>query len=299
VGAYSLQEPEEYRPRPLKSGLILSAALFFVYPWAGAFGLFFTVLFGLAFAARRHSLAIDEAGLMTTRFGGLLRRYVPYPQIERLEIEGQELVARDQRGKVLCRHFELETARLVEAFSSVDAAMAQHDASATGFERDGRGLHEWLASIDARIAAASAGPYRGQPLDWEQVLGVFRSPSRSAEARAGAAWALLGSRDPMHHAVVVGAIGPELPPLVLALCALRTSQPTAMLLTKQRRAFLTRSDRRALRRLLRQRRFRIESSPRVRVAPAEASPDARDAAEDDRAVTHGASGQLSPTRASR
>ena len=269
MAAYSLEEPQEYRPRPLKSGLILSAALFFIYPWAGALGLLLTVLFGLAFAARRHGLAIDDAGLMTTRFAGLLRRYVPYSQIARLEIDGQELVARDRRGKVLCRHFEIETARLVEAFSDVDAAVAVHDASTTGFERDGKKLSEWLAAIDARIAAASAGPYRGQPLDWEQVLGVFRSPARSAETRAGAAWALLGSGDPTLHAAAIGAIGPELPPLVLALCALRTAHPTATLLAKQRLAFLGRSDRRALRRLLRQRRLRVESSPRVRLAEAD------------------------------
>ncbi len=212
---------------------------------------------------------------------------MPYSEIDSLEIQGQEVVAKNARGRVICRHFELETSRLMETFSEIDAGVARYDSSPTGFERNGARLEDWLAGIDARITAASAGPYRGQPWDWDHALATFRNPARPPEARAGAAWALLGSRDPMHRDAVLAAIDPSLPPLVLALCALRSSHGAAALLARERLAVLSRNDRKAWRRLARQRRYRVETPSRLRLeAPTVETTEAQ--APDREAARHAA-----------
>ncbi|MCK6531531.1 MAG: EbsA family protein [Polyangiaceae bacterium] len=107
----------------VKTGLPCGGALLFSEPMIGFSVLALIATVWLAFAVRRHRLALDPNGLTTTRFAGIGRRHVPYSQIDRLEIEGQELVARDARGKVLCRCLERQTARLMETFCEIQAGM--------------------------------------------------------------------------------------------------------------------------------------------------------------------------------
>jgi hypothetical protein len=60
----------------------------------------------LGFAIRRHRLALDPGELIITRFAGMAAA-----------------MARDAWGKVLCRHLERKTARLMAMFCEIQAGM--------------------------------------------------------------------------------------------------------------------------------------------------------------------------------
>ena len=237
--------------RNVAVALAASVVLFFLHPFFALLGYAALVVFVFARLFRRHHLTLDEGGLMTQDTLGIVHRYVPYGRIDRLEFEGRELVARDARGSVLCRSYGIVTARAIQTFEAIEAAVASADGSPTGLERGDARLEDWLERVDAGPDPSLGGAYRRQARDWALALGSFRNAARTPEVRAAAAWVLLGSEDPDHREAVIRSIGPRLPPLVLAVCALRSSSRAAAALARDRLRYLGQSDRRAWKRMLR------------------------------------------------
>lgn len=256
---------EHYRRRPLKTAFYLSFLFFLLGPRTGIVAVLVTALAGLAFAARRQRVTRDEGGLRARSLFGLAAHYVPYSQIDHLVIEDQELVARDARGRALCRSREGETAEIAESFSELQARVDEQQRARTGFERDGRALADWLGALDTALTRASSGVYRGQPVDFGHAVAVFQDPRRAPDARAGAAWVLLRNEDLDHRALVLRSLGPSLPPIVLAVCALGDEDEATTRLARQGLRFLPRVDRREWVRLLAKRRVRVASPARARI----------------------------------
>ncbi len=225
--------------------------LFSLHPFFALLACPGVIVFVFARMLRRQNLTLDEGGLMTDDTLGLVHRYVPYGRIDRLEFEGRELVARDARGSVLCRSYGIVTARAIQTFEAIEAAVASADGSPTGFERGDARLEDWLERVDAGPDPSLGDAYRRQARDWALALGSFRNAARTPEVRAAAAWVLLGSEDPDHREAVIRSIGPRLPPLVLAVCALRSSSRAAAALARDRLRYLGQSDRRAWKRMIR------------------------------------------------
>lgn len=227
-----------------------------------------SVLAGLAIESRRSRIALRGGGIAVDSLFGATKRWVPFSAIDALSVEGRELLARDEAGKVLFRSRESEQRPWLETFVDIERERAAQDLTATGFERTVPGLEAWLATIDARVSEPAGPAYRDQPFSWERTLEVFRSGSRTAEARAGAAWALLGSGDPSHRAAVLDAASPLLAPLVLAVCALHPAGGAYLPLARGALRYLGRADRREWKRL---RSRRVKRPPfslaRVPVAP--------------------------------
>lgn len=256
----------------LYAGILLTVGA----PAVGACVLTLTCLLAFAFAARRQHVVVDEGGLRLRRPFGLGSRYVPFSQIARLEIEGDDLVARDATGKRVMRRREPATALLTEGFAQIDAAVAAQQHPSTELGRGARTIEQWLADLDQRLRAASAGPYRGQPWDWDRTVELFRNERNPTDVRAGAAWALLASGDRAHRAMVLAALQPSLPPLVAAVCALAEAGADFEPLARQTLAFLPRADRREWKRLCAERRSPARARARVRVATDEQDFDAAD-----------------------
>ncbi len=104
--------------------------------------------------------------------------------------------------------------------------------------REGRSGRDWLAGIDA-VVGGGAGRYRDAAMDPEQLAGIARDPNASAEARAGAAAALLRTRDPSHrHTVRVAAdacVEPQLRDVLVALAEAEEDEAIAQALDRARR----------------------------------------------------------------
>ncbi|MBK8994282.1 MAG: hypothetical protein IPM35_00825 [Myxococcales bacterium] len=102
-------------------------------------------------------------------------------------------------------------------------------------------------------------------MDFGHAVAVFQDPRRAPDARAGAAWALLRTDDLDHRALVLRSLGPSLPPIVLAVCALGDEDEATTRLARQGLRFLPRVDRREWARLLAKRRVRVASPARARI----------------------------------
>jgi len=227
----------------------LTLVLLAASPQAGLGMLALSVLAKLVIESRRSRVALREGGIAVDSLFGLAKRWVPFSAIDALSVEGRELLARDDQGKVLFRNRESEQKPWLETFTHIDRQRAAMDPTPTGFERTVPGLEAWLAAIDARANEPAGPAYRGQPFSWERTLEIFRSSSRSAEVRAGAAWALLGSSDASHRSAVLDAASPTLPPLLLAVCALHPAAGVYLPLARRSLRYLGRADRREWKRL--------------------------------------------------
>ncbi len=169
---------------PKPSELVPVAA----FAWL-AFALSGFATFALGLAPPRVSVGADGARLVRN---GVRRRFVPFSEIERVEMNGSKLV-------LVCKGGRREVVRVARRAASslgavkerIELALAARGPSAgalTALAREGRSLAEWGAALAKRVSAGAG--YREARLDAEELERTLRRPASTAEQRIGAALAL-------------------------------------------------------------------------------------------------------------
>jgi hypothetical protein len=182
--------------------------------------LFALLVFELARWLSR-TTALDEGGLRIDWLGGLFRRYVPYSSIARVFVaERIRIVAEGHDGRQLDA-WSLPDERVRAQFYGelADRVEAARSSDRSGLGREGRSLTQWVSDLRSRFTPR-ASAYRAGRRELREARDLIADVCAPLDARAGAAFALLASRDPEAAERVERSIHAQAPPLVIALAAL-------------------------------------------------------------------------------
>jgi hypothetical protein len=190
----------------------------------------------------------DEGGL---RFDGpfrLWRRYRAFSEISRLDVSAGQVRAFGEKGELLESWGLANYATLATVYAMLSDRVDQHRSRSENsddmFARGGRGLRQWLNVIADTVRRSEAsGAYRTAGIDLDRAATVVADPNASIEARAGAAHALLSSRERRYRVAAANALGEDSPPLVVAAAALAEGGKEWEARAKRVLAYLPKSDR--------------------------------------------------------
>jgi hypothetical protein len=103
---------------------------------------------------------LDQGGIRFVRWG-ISHSYLPFSDIERVEIDDSQVVAYDSSGAPIERWSLPELAPRSELYVALcQRVAAREETASSGFERRGQSLEDWCATLDSRSRAQASGAYR-------------------------------------------------------------------------------------------------------------------------------------------
>lgn len=221
-------ESEERRAVKARVSVLIALAAAVLITGSITAGVALAVLVTLYLTRARWALptaTLDEGGVRITGPMRLWRRYLPFSEIEAVElVEASRLVLTGATGGPSFSWRAASVSSASALYAEIGQRLDTRRAwSESGFERNGLGLDDWQATLATRFSAAGSA-YRAH-FELESTLSLLGDIDAPIDARAGAAFVLLSSRDPRAVRAALGALGPSSPPLVVALASLAAGDP--------------------------------------------------------------------------